>query len=60
MPYVICSDCELLTYSAELWASTEHCPRCGAQQPTAERSAFVERDGDLPGNTWSDVSSWGP
>jgi hypothetical protein len=46
MPYVICSDCELLTYSIELWASTEQCPRCGAAQPTERRAAVLAVTGD--------------
>ena len=35
MPYVVCERCELRTYSAALWASTEVCPRCGAELRSA-------------------------
>lgn len=33
MPYVVCARCELRTYSAALWASTDVCPRCGSELP---------------------------
>ena len=29
MPYVICEDCQLKTYSAALYSTQEECPRCG-------------------------------
>jgi hypothetical protein len=45
VPYVICGDCELLTYSAALWAGTEECPRCGAPLPTVQRSEIVSLAG---------------
>jgi hypothetical protein len=41
VPYVICGDCELLTYSAALWASTEECPRCGAPLPIVRRTELL-------------------
>lgn len=47
MPYVICADCELSTYSTALWAGTDECPRCGASLPRARRSSWLsvaERD----------------
>lgn len=28
MPYLICEECSLTTYSAALWSGTEDCPRC--------------------------------
>ena len=31
MPYVICAQCGLTTYSAALWSGGEECPRCGAR-----------------------------
>lgn len=48
MPYVICSDCQLLTYSATLWASTDECPRCGALLPSQRRSALLATGGEDP------------
>ena len=33
MPYVICAQCALRTYSAALWAATDVCPRCGSDLP---------------------------
>lgn len=33
MPYVICSRCNVRTYSAALWMATEECPSCGADLP---------------------------
>jgi hypothetical protein len=41
MPYVICGACELVTYSAALWASTDECPRCGTSLPSARRSELL-------------------
>lgn len=41
MPYVICSRCELTTYSAALWSSTDECPHCGALLPSGDRAAMV-------------------
>jgi uncharacterized paraquat-inducible protein A len=42
MPYVICEACQLRTYSAALWASTDGCPRCGTELPRARRTAKLE------------------
>lgn len=33
MPYVVCARCQLRTYSAALWATTEVCPRCDSELP---------------------------
>ena len=43
MPYVICAGCDLRTYSAALWASTEECPRCGTRLPSAQRIDLLVR-----------------
>jgi hypothetical protein len=42
MPYVICSDCRLVTYSTHLWATTEQCPHCARPLPTTERAGLLE------------------
>lgn len=41
MPYVVCARCELRTYSAALWASTEVCPRCDSELPR-RRATVIE------------------
>lgn len=41
MPYVICGACDLSTYSAALWASTDECPRCGVALPSARRTEWL-------------------
>jgi hypothetical protein len=41
MPYVICGACELVTYSAALWAGTDECPRCGTGLPSGRRSELL-------------------
>jgi acetyl-CoA carboxylase beta subunit len=33
MPYVKCSSCALVTYSASAYATLECCPHCGAGLP---------------------------
>lgn len=45
MPFLLCSDCGLTTYSAELLATTPECPRCGRDLPTAD-GARVQAVGD--------------
>ena len=49
MPYLICEDCSLTTYSAALWSSTDECPHCGAALPVARRALAVSlaRDAGL-------------
>lgn len=39
MPYVICSDCHLTTYSAALWSGTDECPSCGRELPVPRPSS---------------------
>lgn len=39
MPYVVCARCQLRTYSAALWVSTDVCPSCGSELP--RRGAMV-------------------
>jgi hypothetical protein len=41
MPYLLCSDCGLTTYSARLWVNTPHCPRCGRELPIAARTRLL-------------------
>jgi hypothetical protein len=43
MPYLLCSDCGLTTYSARLWVNTPHCPRCGHELPIAARARLLSR-----------------
>jgi hypothetical protein len=43
MPYLLCSDCGLTTYSARLWVNTPHCPRCGHVLPSAARARLLAR-----------------
>ena len=37
VPYVICSDCRVTTYSAALWSSADECPSCGRPLPVRRR-----------------------
>jgi hypothetical protein len=41
VPYVICEECGLTTYSAALWSGTEECPRCGTRLPVMRRALIV-------------------
>jgi hypothetical protein len=48
MPYLLCSDCGLTTYSAKLWVDTPHCPRCGHELPIAARARLLARADSAP------------
>jgi hypothetical protein len=37
MPYVICAECRVTTYSAALWSGTDECPSCGAHLAVGRR-----------------------
>ena len=37
VPYVICSDCRVTTYSAALWSGADECPSCGRPLPVRRR-----------------------
>lgn len=41
MPYVICSECQVTTYSAALWSGTDECPSCGGRLPVARRHGVL-------------------
>ena len=41
MPYLICARCQLTTYSAAVWSSTDSCPKCGADLTGRSRAAAV-------------------
>jgi hypothetical protein len=41
VPYVICGDCKVVTYSAELWAITDQCPRCDTPLPSGARAELL-------------------
>jgi acetyl-CoA carboxylase beta subunit len=57
VPYVICEQCALQTYSAALWASTETCPRCGTELPIARRAVMVLLDDDTDGDVAEPTSA---
>lgn len=48
MPYVICSECRVTTYSAALWSGSDECPSCGQALPVPRASAIAPADGAAP------------
>jgi hypothetical protein len=43
VPYVLCSECGLQTYSAAGWAGIDDCPRCGRDLPATQNGATAVR-----------------
>jgi hypothetical protein len=41
VPYVICEECSLTTYSAALSSGAEECPHCGARLPVLRGALIV-------------------
>ncbi|HEU4658673.1 MAG TPA: hypothetical protein VFR97_14180 [Capillimicrobium sp.] len=41
MPYLVCSDCHVTTYSAALFSGTDECPKCGCALPVRRHERSV-------------------
>jgi hypothetical protein len=48
MPYVGCTSCGLIAFTAAYRGNAEHCERCGAQLPRPRSSASTDRGWIVP------------